>query len=169
MVFIVGAWMHPYRYIHIHICMLLYTELLWAKQLILNKKTLKKTITNLVVSLNDTISRLTVEATQRPVTTHVQGPSNQVKGKWSGIGTEIRVACCNVDGIGPWLLAHLYFRWKHVRGVVINVQQVDLQGSCTTGSRVTCKQKQEYQNTTEQWPEFHCIRDWWHYTLIHVH
>lgn len=158
MVFIVGASMQPNRYIDI--CMLLYTELLWAKRHILNKKNLKRTIANLVVSLNDTTrhTRLTVERTQRPVTTHVPGLSNQFKGKGSSIGTDIRVACCDVDGIGPWLLAHFYFRWKHVGGIVINVQQVDLQGSCPTGSRVTCKQKREYQNITEHWPKFHCIR-----------
>lgn len=173
LVFIVGACMHPYRYVNMQVCMLLYTEPLWAKQLILHKRTLKRTIANLVVSLNDTTrhTRLTVEVTQRPVTTHVQGFSNQVKGKGSSIGTEIRVACCDVDGIGPWLFAHLYFRWKHVGGIVINVQQVDLQGSCPTGSRVTCKQKQEYQNITEHLPTFHCIRHiyWWHHALIHVH
>ena len=93
-----------------------------------------------LVYLIHTAPILTVETHERPVAAGVQGPICQLEGKGAGVGYQVGVAGCDVDAVGLGPLAHLHLRGENVRRIVVDVQQVYLQGACATGRGVSWKE-----------------------------
>lgn len=74
---------------------------------------------------------LTTEPCDGPVSSDVCGPVGQLEREWSGVGVEVSVQRCDVDAVRLGFLAHLSLLGVDVRRVVVDVQQGDLQGTCT--------------------------------------
>lgn len=83
---------------------------------------------------------LTIESIQRPITANIWRAAGQLEGKGPGVGRQVGVAGCDVNGVGIWLLAHFNLRREDVRSIVINVQEVHLKGAGPTGGRDSCAQ-----------------------------
>lgn len=81
---------------------------------------------------------LTADSGYGPVPPHIRGPVSQLEGEGPGVGDQIPVESGDVDGVRLWLFAHLHFVREHFGGVVVDVQQVDLESACSTRSWFTC-------------------------------
>ena len=81
----------------------------------------------------------TAEAGECPVAANVRGLVGQLEGERPRVRVQVTIHCCNVDAIGVWTLTHLCLLRKHPRGVIVDVQQIDLQSARPAGWRNTCK------------------------------
>lgn len=80
---------------------------------------------------------------ESPVAAHVRGAVGQLEGEGPGVRGQVRVAGCEVDGVGVRLLAHFHLRGEHVRRVVVYIEQVNLESARPTGRGHTCTQAVE--------------------------
>lgn len=85
---------------------------------------------------------LTVEACKRPVPPDVTGSSRQLEGEGSGVGVQVSIQSCDVDAVVFGSLAHLNLVREHLRSVIVNVTQQDLQSASPTGLRNACTDTQ---------------------------
>lgn len=81
---------------------------------------------------------LTIESTQRPITANICRAAGQLEGKGPSVGRQVGVAGRDVDGIGIRLLTHFHLGREDVRSIVIDVQQVHLEGAGPAGGGDTC-------------------------------
>lgn len=81
---------------------------------------------------------LTIDACESPVPPDVTGPWRQLEGEGSGVGVQVSVQRRDVDAVSFGFLAHLDLVREHLRSVIINVAQQDLQGARPTGWRNAC-------------------------------
>lgn len=79
----------------------------------------------------------TIETGECPVAADVRGSVGKLKSKWPGIGVQVSVHSCYVDGVGLGSLTHLGFLGKDMWRVIINIHKVDLQCACSTRRRNT--------------------------------
>lgn len=56
----------------------------------------------------------------------------QLKSKRPRIGAHVAIKCSDVDGVRLRLLANLRLLGEHLGGVVVDIQQVDLEGAGAT-------------------------------------
>lgn len=82
---------------------------------------------------------LTADSGDGPVPPYVRGPMNQIKGERPCIWVEVAINRCDVDGVWLWLLTHLRLLRENPGSVVIDIQQVDLDGAGPTCFRFPCK------------------------------
>lgn len=81
----------------------------------------------------------TTETSERPVAADVSGSVGELESKRPGVGVQVSVHCCYVDGVRLGSLTHLDFLGKDAWCVIIDIQQVDLQRACSTRRRNTCR------------------------------
>lgn len=85
---------------------------------------------------------LTVEACESPVPPDVTGSCRQLEGEGSGVGVQVSIQSRDVDAVGFGFLAHLDLAREHLRSVVVNVAQQDLQSARPAGWRNACTDTQ---------------------------
>lgn len=62
----------------------------------------------------------------------------QLEGERPSVGVEVSIHSRDVDGIWLWLLAYLGLLREHLGSVIVDIQEVDLQGACAACWRFAC-------------------------------
>lgn len=80
----------------------------------------------------------TIEPCDGPVLPHCRWHTWQLEDEGPHIWIDVSVGGRDVDDIQVWLLTDLRLLWQQLRGVVVDVDQVDLQGAGAAGRGNSC-------------------------------
>lgn len=72
----------------------------------------------------------TTNSRNGPVPPHVEGPLGQLEGERPSVWIEVSIHGRDVDGIWLRLLAYLGLLREHLRSVIVDILEVDLQSAC---------------------------------------
>lgn len=83
--------------------------------------------------------KLTVQAGDSPIPAHGGRDEGQLENVGPDVGVHVSVGRGDVDGAQARLLTHLGFLGQQLWGIVVDVDEIDLEGPGATGRGDSCR------------------------------